>query len=219
MNLVISIIWFWYMQIREIKCDEIYLEELLEKKQLKTGDLILFKAQNNLYATPMFNHFTHIGMVIVDPVLNNNEPYIFEAKGVRNIKIIKQRHTRGILFTPLKGVIEKYKGRVYYKSLSANINTDMHMKLVNFLFHALKNMKYEYNSPGSSLRKKLLGERCGNETNCGELIFLCLVNMGLLSINHWNMQVFHYLKWMCYIKKLKKNYKYLDIKKVLVTAY
>ena len=65
------------MELCEMKCeDKIYMEKLLNNNILKTGDLILFKSTDNLHSLLFGNYFTHVGMVIVDEILTNNEPYI-----------------------------------------------------------------------------------------------------------------------------------------------
>ncbi len=198
---VIIIIWFWYIQIRKIDVKKINLKFL--PLNLKTGDLILFKACDNLNSTVIFNYFTHIGIVVIDPILTKNEPYLFEAASVKN--------NNGIRFTPLKKRLERYIGFTYYKPLSKKITNIMKLKLINFINYALNNMYYNHNIIVSSIYKKIMNIKCDNSTNCGEIIFLCLINMGLLNENLWFSRKLHYLKWMCNIKKMNYNYKYLNL--------
>ena len=87
----------------------------------------------------------------------------------------------------------------------------MKLKLINFINYALNNMYYNHNIIVSSIYKKIMNIKCDNSTNCGEIIFLCLINMGLLNENLWFSRKLHYLKWMCNIKKMNYNYKYLNL--------
>ncbi len=190
---------------------EISGKKFAQSRCLKTGDIILFKSLNNLNSVFMFNYCTHVGIVVKDPILTNNEPYILEASGVKDLKWEKPRTKRGIYFMPLKRRVGGYLGWVFHKPISKPITADMRLKMINFVFYALKNMSYDYNPVGSCFRKKFTGEKCGNRTNCGELVFLSLINMGLLNSQLWNKAVFHHLRWMTNIKKLNNGYKYLDI--------
>ena len=223
--LIVIIMWIWYMHMIKPTCNIISLEDLFDPllTNLKSGDLILFKSLNNLNSIYMCNYFTHIGMVIIDPILTNNQPYIFEASGTSTMKW-KGRddvsdNIKSIFLSPLKERMKRYLGYVYYKPLSHSITKEMHYKLLNFIFYAMKYMSYNYNILGGCIKKKFMNEKCGNKTNCGELIFLCLINMGLLNTKYWCKSIFHYLKWMCNIKNLTQGYNYnktYEIKKTTI---
>ena len=196
------------------------------KSPLKTGDLILFKSTDNINSFRFGNYFTHIGMVVVDKILTNNIPCIFESCPSKNMNIPHNRpdtwnakFSRGILLIPLKERLKKYRGYIYYKPLLKPITDIMNISLINFIFYALNNMEYNYNIISSSLKKITMGEKCNNKTNCGELIFLALIQMGLLNNRLWDQKVVHYLKWMCDITKLNNFYNYkpiIEITKVLI---
>lgn len=228
------IIWFWYMEICPFKCDnKIYAENLLYDKnnKLKTGDLILFKSTDSRNSIRLCNYFTHIGMVIVDEVLTNNIPYIFEAAPTKHMEISDKRKNmwnvkldRGILLTSLEERLKKYRGHMFYKELSHSVSHDNSLNLINFIFYALKNMEYDYDIFLSGARKTFCGERCNNKTNCGEIIFLCLMHMELISSDMWynktcpgvaTFYIAHYLKWICNITELNDKYTYKPIVKII----
>ena len=215
----IIILWVCHLLEKDTSYKKINLNKLFVLKRFKTGDLILFKSTDNLNSLYEFSYFTHIGIIIIDPTLTNNEPFIFEAacmNGKRNNKGINHN---GICLSSLKNRIEKYQGYVYYKKLSKNITSDMHLKLINFIFYAYKNMSYNYNLIGSAFCKRFTKSKCNNKTNCAELIFLSLINMGLLDRKLWNQSIFHYLKYMTNLKTLNsingiKNVNYYYLKPI-----
>ena len=215
------------MELCEMKCeDKIYMEKLLDNNILKTGDIILFKSTDNLHSLIFGNYFTHIGMVIVDEILTNNKPYIFEAFNNKYSEIPHDRedewnikYSKGILFHPLDERLKRYRGYLYYKPLSKSITIKMHLKLINFVFYALNNMKYNKKIIKSILRKLFIKEKCNNLTNCGELIFLSLIHVNLIDNSLWNHNILHYLKWVCDLKRLKNSYVYnpiIEIVKVTI---
>ena len=59
--LIIIIIYYIYMELCEMKCeDKIYMEKLLNNDILKTGDLILFKSTDNLHSFKLGNYFKEL---------------------------------------------------------------------------------------------------------------------------------------------------------------
>jgi len=200
--------------------DENEKDEIITKCKVKTGDLILFKAMDNLYSVVIGNYFTHVGIVIIDDKLTNGEPYIFEATGIRKLQLRHNKSKRGIYCTPLLERLKRFRGYIYLKSLDNAILPMMHNNLLNFIYYALDNMDYEYNLARSCVRK-LLGEACSDNTNCGELVFLSLINMDLLSEQYWDSTIklkdLHHLRWMCNIQNLNNDYKYNDIVEIIKT--
>ena len=227
--LIIIILGFWYTHIKKPYYSSVYLEELYlngscgdldESCKVKTGDLILFKAMDNLHSTIIGNYFTHVGIIIIDDKLTNGKPYIFEATGVRKLQLRQDKSKRGIYCTSLLERLKRFRGYIYLKSLDNPILPMMHNNLLNFIYYALDNMDYEYNITRSCVRK-LLGDTCSDNTNCGELVFLSLINMDLLSEKHWKSPItprnLHHLRWMCNIQKLNNEYKYNDIIEIIKT--
>lgn len=239
--LIIIIIWYSYMELIKFECkNKIYMEKLLDRNFktsnvaynintkntiLKTGDIILFKSIDNINSSLLINHFTHIGLVIVDKVLTNNEPYIFEACATLKMNIPYNRPNtwntkfdKGILFHPLYERLKKYNGYTYYKPLSKALTYSMKISLINFIFYALNNMEYNYNIVHSIFQNVIIGKKCNNETNCGELVFLSLINAGLLDNRLWHKRTIHYLKWMSNIINLKNLYNYKPIVEIVKIA-
>ena len=75
-------------------------------------------------------------------------------------------------------------------------------------------MKYDYNYINNITKKMLFNSVCNNKTNCGELVFLSLIKMGLIDYNLYNKKIYHYLKWSCNITKLKE-YKFNPIIEII----
>ena len=211
------------MELCEMKCeDKIYMEKLLNNDILKTGDLILFKSTDNLHSFKLGNYFTHVGMVIVDEILTNNKPYIFEACNTKYSEIPHDiedewnlKYSKGILFHPVDERLKRYRGYLYYKPLSESITIKMHLKLINFIFYALNNMEYNKKTIEFTLRKLITHEKCNNLTNCAEIIFLSLIHSNLIDNSLWNNNILHYLKWVCNLKRLKNSYKYNPIVEIV----
>ena len=205
------------MHIKKPLYSNIFLEDLnldSGKCMVKTGDMILFKATDNLHSVVIGNYFTHIGIVIIDDKLTNGEPYIFEATGIRKSPLHSDKSKRGIYCTPLLERLKRYKGYTYLKPLNNTVLPMMQNNLLNFIYYALDNMDYEYSAMLSCVNK-LLGEACSDNTNCGELVFLSLINMDLLNEKYWSSPVklsnLHHLRWMCNVKDLNNDYKYKNI--------
>jgi hypothetical protein len=220
--LIFIVLIFWYVHVKKAYYSSIYLEELLLETncKVKTGDLVLFKAMDNLYSTVIGSYFTHIGIIIIDDKLTGGVPFIFEAMGVRKFQLRQDKSKRGIYCTPLLERLKRFNGITYLKQLDNNILPMMHNNLLNFIYYALDNMDYEYNIL-QSFTRKLLGEKCSDNTNCGELVFLSLVNMDLLVEKQWlspiKLNKLHHLRWMCTIKNLNNQYKYNDIIEIIKT--
>ena len=210
------------MELFKLKCkNKIYIENLLVLSTLKTGDLILFKSTDSINSFKFFNYFTHIGIVVIDKILTNNEPYLFEACPTKNMEIPENRldtniakYSTGILLNPLKERLLKYRGYIYYKPLSNSITFIMKINFIDFIFYALNHMKYDYNYINNIKKKILYGNTCNDKTNCGELVFLSLIKIGLIDYDFYNKKIYHYLKWTCDITKLKK-YEYNPIIEII----
>lgn len=206
---IIIILWVaWFKTHPDFP--EIQFETLKRKKKFKTGDIILFHALDNNFSPLMASYYTHIGIVLEwDGV-----PYIFEAAPANRMPLIKGQNPRGIFISLLQNRIRKYKGFTYYKELKYPLNKQKTLELLEFINWAIDNMEYDYNYLDSALKKGLLGNPCSTKTNCGEMVFLSLLKLGLLPKSYYDLPVFHHLRWMCDIRDLQKN-KYLDPVKII----
>lgn len=196
---MIIVLYIYLIQYHCYSYDKIFLEDLVNNNLLKTGDLILFKAYDNYNAILIGSYYTHIGIVYVG---KGNIPYIFEANG------IDTQDSDGIFLTPLSDRIKTYKGKCYYKQLSNQLQAHAILELEWFMDYAMRNMYYNHSVLSSSIKKFSGVEKCNDGTNCGELVFLCLLKLGLLPLEYYYDNVFHYLSWMCSIKELSDGYEY-----------
>ncbi len=73
-----------------------------------------------------------------------------------------------------------------------------------FMRYALDRMYYDTGVISSGIRKGA-GERCTRATNCGEICFLSLISLGLLSAKKFFGNCFHYLRWMTNITTLDNS--------------
>lgn len=207
--MLITMSYIYYIYLRHPSFGEVQFEALFDQKKFKTGDLILFHALDNINPIFMGNYYGHIGVVYVDPDDPYKTPYLFEAASARTMPLLYHHNKRGIFLSPLSNRLRKYKGYIFYKELSAPLDKQTEKDFVNFINYANNNMYYEYNVIRNGIKKGTF-EPPGNNTNCGEIAFLSLIKLGLLSMNNYTKKIFHHLKWMCNIKKLDNGYSYLD---------
>lgn len=196
------------MQFSHGSYDIIYLHDLIDNKQLKTGDIILFKAANNFNAIYFAHYFTHIGIVYVDTLDEHRTPYLFEANGIDVDRCRSFHGKNGIFFTPLRGRIAKYKGRCWLKALNHPINETQNNNFRTFIDYCLKNMTYNMKILHSVFQKLLGISKCNKSTNCAEIVFLSLIKLGLLDIKQYDLVCGHYLKFVTNITKCQNQYAY-----------
>lgn len=201
---IIIIIWIYYKVYRVIPCDKIMLDVLFDSHSLKTGDLILFKATNQLYSAIHGAYFGHIGMVYILETKDGEVPLLFEANNPKTY-LLPHHSTRGIYLTPLRERIEKYKGKVFLKSLEVPLSDEKKNNLEDFIKFSMENLYYDDSVVNSGLRKGLAGEKCNFGTNCGEIIFLSLIKLGLIPVSKYEENIFHHLNYVCYIDHLQSN--------------
>lgn len=209
--IVLIIIYIWQVQYYKIVCEQVFLDDLINSNLLKTGDLIIFKAYNNFNSIITSSYFGHIGMVVVE----NNNVMLFEANGMEKTPTKSHRVVTGMFYTPLLDRIRRYKGRCFWRSLNKKISNLIIEAFMTFINYAMSNMKYEYNIISSWLAKALGKERCGNNTNCAELIFLCWIKLGLLPMSAYDKINTHYLKYVCTQTKMLNNYEYSELIEVI----
>ncbi len=197
------------MYLNHPKFEQAHYEHLRDDKKFKTGDMILFHALDNINPIMMGSYYGHVGIVYVDPDDPEQIPYLFEAAGVRNIAILDRHNDKGIFLTPLDKRLRKYRGYIFYKELSGTLDKHIVRDFKKFIEYAHNNMFYEYDVIDSGL-KKGFGQRLGNNTNCAEITYLSLIKLGMLSLDRYENSIFHYLRWVCGLKKLDNAMVYHD---------
>lgn len=178
---------------------------------LKTGDLILFKAYNNFNSLCTTSYFGHVGMVYIDDGI----PLLFEANGIERVPLKPHHSKNGVFLSPLSDRIKKYKGRCYLKSLNKPLPPESIQSLKEFIDYAMNNMYYDYHVIKSGFKKLFGIEKCHNGTNCGEIMFLSLIKLGLLDIEFYDTCILNHLKFVCEITDFKNGYKYLDLVEII----
>lgn len=208
---IILIIYIYQIQYSNGTYDTIYNEDLINSKILKTGDIILFKAANNFNSIFIGCYFGHIGIVYIDPDDDTKTPYLFEATGIEGSHFRDYHNQNGVFLTPLKERISKYKGRCWLKQLNRPLEEEKIRDFRVFIDYCLENLKYNKKVIHASIQKFFGFARCNKGTNCGEIVFLSLIKLGLLDIKEFDKPRGHYLKWMCNITKCENQYAYNDI--------
>lgn len=173
----------------------------------KTGDMILIHAYNNINPVFIGSFWGHIGIVYVDPdgVINSGNPVLFEAARTSKMKICPDYNIKGIMITDLYTRLSKYPALIAVKSLNNPIDYNIQVNFKSFINYSKENMEYNDNIFRSGISKKL-GSKINNKTNCGEIVFLSLIKLGLLDIDRYNDRILHHLLYMCNINKLNNNF-------------
>lgn len=209
--ILILILYLYFIQFYRIKCPRVFNDDLIDSGQLKTGDIIVFKAYDNFNAA-VIGYFTHIGMVYIDP--ETKVPMLFESNGIEHTPL-KEHHSRtGVYLTPLKDRIAKYKGQTFWKELNNSIPPEVEAGFGDFIQYALKEMSYDYAVIKSGLRK-LFGEKCTKLTNCGETVFLSMLKLGLLDESKYDLNIMNHVRWCANTYELDNGYKYSDMIEVV----
>lgn len=211
--LVVTILLIWYvyaLQYSPIGKPKMFLDDVLHK--FKTGDIILFKAYDNFNSLMHTSYYGHMGIVYVG---EDNIPMLFEANGIDTMPL-KDHHSRsGIFFTPVVDRIKKYKGRVCWKRLNHPITTSTASSFREFIDYCLNNMYYDMGVISAGFKKYFGFKRCGLGTNCGDIVFLSLIKLGLISIDEYDIPRIHHLKYVVGIESLLDGYSYLDLIEVI----
>lgn len=192
--------------------------ETIDSADLKTGDLLLFKAYNNINSLKHGNYYGHVGIVVVLPP--NDEPFtgveetrntlkqsgilIFEAN-LANLYGPDSDVNNRIFLSPLADRIAGYPGRVYVRRLAQPIAPETIEEFHSFIQYSLDNMRYEPKVAENGFKKLFRFKRCDHDTDCGQLVFLSYIKLGLLSINSYDEPVLDHLRYVCNLQHLVEN--------------
>ncbi len=209
--IIIVILWIYIMQYHKVKTEYQIFADDLSASNLKTGDLILFKAYNNFNSIFHGSYYGHIGMVyILDGV-----PMLFEANGIERVPLKNHHSRRGVFLTPLIDRIKKYKGRCFLKPLNKPLPSYIIEGFEEFIQYSLKNMEYDYNVFTGGIKRMLGLSKCGHGTDCGQIMFLSLLKLGLIDINEYDVPRLHHLRYVCNISTLENGYAYMPLVEVI----
>ena len=208
--IILMIYWIYKMQYYYLEVNnKIFVDDL---KDLKTGDMILFKAYNNFYSIIHGSYFGHVGMVYIDKI--TGIPMIFEANGVESTPLKEHHPKNGIFLTPLSERIKKYKGRCFIKRLKKPLSDIQTENFKDFIEYTKDNFHYDYCIAKNALKKLLGYKRCDKNTDCGQLAFLSLICMELLEINEYDDPIFNHLLYVNNLYELKNN-SYTELEEII----
>lgn len=196
--IVLIILWCYWILLCHPDFKSINYEDLKRKNKIKTGDLILFHALDNINPIIIGSYWGHIGIVWIDPD-NPNTPYLLEAAPAKNMPILNHHNPNGIFLSRLEDRINRYSGFIAYKELDGNVSIESAQNFKKFIEYSFLNYSYQYNYFSNALYRGL-GSKIEKKLNCGEMVFLALIALGVLSANHYNQSAFHHLLWMTRIK-------------------
>lgn len=178
-NLILVIVAIYIYQIRfcYVDCSQIDLDSI----KFRTGDLILFKAQNNPNDILIGSYYTHIGICFGN--------LIFEANGIEGMNLKPWHAKNGIFVSDARSRVSKYKGKCYYKPYFGKITRAHEKKLLDFIIFAKTNFYYDNKLFISAFNKKF-----NFGTNCGELVYLAMITLGILP--EPDAKPFHCLRYI-----------------------
>lgn len=206
--IIMVMVWVYYWCFSHPRLKSERLGDLLDQSKFKTGDLILFKAVDNFNGSLIMSYYGHVGIVYVEDGI----PHIFEAADPTNMTLDPDQNPRGIFMSPLESRVKTYKGYTYHKELERELPAEICDEFRSFVKYCIDNMSYETRVVSNGI-KKGVGEKIGLRVNCGELVFLSLIKLGMIPIENYEKKSFHHLNWMCTITDLTDN-RYLDPVKI-----
>lgn len=121
------------------------IQEILETFNFETGDLLLFNGNHLFSPIGIFSYFikfftrsnwSHIGMIVKDPPFNiPNGIYVWQSSYDENAEDNKTE--LGVELTPIKEVLNNYKGIIHWRKLnSGNVKiTNEKLKEIHHLVH------------------------------------------------------------------------------------
>jgi hypothetical protein len=209
--LVLLLVWYIYaLQFQDLGKPKFFLDDV--GHLLKTGDIILFKANNNFNSLMHTSYFGHCGIIYVG---DDNIPMLFEANGIDHMPLREHHSRTGIFFTPVIDRIKKYKGRCYLKQLSEPLEQSVIDGFREFIDYCMVNFKYDMKVVSSGMKKYFGLKKCDTNTNCGDITFLSLIKLGLLDISEYDKPRLHHLKYVVNVENLLNGYYYRDLVEII----
>lgn len=167
------------------------------KGKEKTGDLLLFKALDNMNAPMIGCFFTHVGVIWVDPMTGIS--YVFEIAPARNMPLRPYHNKNGVFLSRLEDRVLRYKGYLAYKRFEGSVSNAKAYEFVPFIQYATQNFKYEYR-PFQNAIRKFFGQKINSRMNCGELAYVSLIKLGILPPEAHEKSVGHHLRKIVYME-------------------
>lgn len=147
----------------------------------QTGDLIYFRARGVDILHSIVSYFTHIGMVLRDPI--TDEVFIVETHAEGDTDHMGFQKRSGVNFYDLRERINQYDGNVYYSRLIPSI-PDINDKVRDFI-EKCKGVPYDHGNRNHYINTCML---CVPTTRqdmekmfCSEFVGHTLRDLGLLK--------------------------------------
>jgi len=210
--IILIMYWSWYMVLNSPILPCVKIEDMV----FKTGDIILFHAYNNMNSMFIGSYWGHIGIVYVDPKTPDT-PYIFEAARTSKMKNCPDYNKHGIMITKIKTRIKKYPGLIACKSLNSPVDKNNNIGFKEFIIYAKNHMYYNENIFMSGIQKKM-GAAFTNGTNCGELVFMSLIKLGLLPESMFTEKILHHLFYTANLTNVENNF-YHDPVEITISPF
>jgi hypothetical protein len=213
--IIVILLWVWYMECNHPVFDTVWLDTVIQT--CRTGDIILFKATDNVNSSKIFCYYTHIGIIWRESP--SHEPMIFEAAGINDTDLYEHENQNGIFFCSLKTRLERYKGKTYIKYINMEVAPHLNKDFLDFVEYAKANMYYNYGVLFNGIKKGLGLEKCNEATNCAELTMLSLIKLGIIEPDSYNENRFHHLYWLCNLVKGRENYNYDEPLRIKISPF
>ena len=173
------------------------------KDKLKTGDIVLFHALDNIFPTIMACYFTHIGIIYEH---DDGKKYLFEAFNPKMTPYYPKEISNGIICSELENRLTTYRGYICYKELGLPLKEEQKNQFKKFINYAQKNMFYYNNVVKNYYKKVIYNETLQTGTNCAELVYLSLISLNLLHPNEFSNNNKYHLKWLTELTNVCNNY-------------
>lgn len=200
--LVLLTVYIYYVYLAHPHYDSYEYYEL--KYKYKTGDIILFHGLDNVNPIFIGSYYGHIGIVYVDPEMPE-KPYIFEAFNTSTMPFYPVECRNGIALVELEHRLNSYRGYAMYKELINPVSKERQEGFKHFIDYALDNMKYNENVINNGFNKLLYNEPLSKETNCGELVYMSLIKLGILPYTMFHENRKHHLLWLSNLNTVDHN--------------
>jgi hypothetical protein len=157
----------------------------------------------------MGSYYTHIGIVYRES--QNTRPVLFEAWNSKEEILYPEEVGHGIAISDLENRVNSYRGYIFYKPLARSISAEQQERLFAFMNWAYANMHYNPRVIKNGAKKLLLNDQLNTGTNCGEIVYLALIAMGLLLESRLYENRKHHLRWVCALDHTDNGNKYLPM--------
>ncbi len=202
---VLLILWIYVLFFDHPKGE--ILRPLIQKMNFKTGDIILFHALDNI--NPLFfgTYYTHIGVIYK----KGDQLLLFEAANP-NREILLGSNSRGIILCDLETRLRTYRGYILYKELNMEVPLAAQQQLDTLIEYAVQNCYYNPYVIGNFIDKMVFGDNIHHGLNCGELVYLALVALGILPKKYFEENRKHHIRWLSRLGDIETGYSYADPK-------